>query len=94
VLAVFWLSLGRGSREAGRTHTHSLRLPVLSSNRAPIHNTHAHMQEAELTNARWAMAAVAGILFTDLLGKGNWWEAGAQTYWLDNQTLVCALRSG
>ncbi len=23
------------------------------------------------------MAAVAGILFTDLVGLGNWWEAGA-----------------
>lgn len=34
--------------------------------------------EGEKTNGRWAMAAVAGILFTDLLGKGNWFEAGAQ----------------
>jgi hypothetical protein len=34
--------------------------------------------EGEKTNGRWAMAAVAGILFTDLLGKGNWFDAGAQ----------------
>ena len=26
------------------------------------------------------MAAVAGILFTDAVGKGNWFEAGAQEY--------------
>jgi hypothetical protein len=29
-------------------------------------------------NGRWAMAAVAGILFTELVGLPNWWEAGAQ----------------
>jgi len=34
------------------------------------------------------MAAVAGILFTDLAGLGNWWEAGAKEYALDNQTLA------
>jgi len=35
--------------------------------------------EGELTNGRWAMAAVAGILFTDALGvTPKWWEAGAQ----------------
>merc|ERR1712093_181371 len=39
-------------------------------------------------NGRWAMAAVAGILFTDALGLGNWWEAGAKTYPLDFNTLV------
>jgi hypothetical protein len=37
-----------------------------------------YYREAELTNGRWAMAAVAGILFTDLVGLGNWWEAGAK----------------
>ncbi len=35
-------------------------------------------QEAELTNGRWAMAAVVGILFTDLVGLPKFWEAGAQ----------------
>lgn len=35
-------------------------------------------QEAELTNGRWAMAAVAGILFTDLVGLPKFWEAGAK----------------
>jgi hypothetical protein len=45
-----------------------------------------YFREAELTNGRWAMAAVAGILFTDLLGLGNWWEAGAQEYAIDTKT--------
>eukprot|EP00887_Chlorella_sp_A99_P000032 scaffold16.g32.t1 len=34
------------------------------------------------------MAAVAGILFTDLLGKTPWWEAGAQEYWISNNALL------
>ena len=34
--------------------------------------------EAELTNGRWAMAAVAGILFTDLVGLPKFWLAGAE----------------
>ncbi len=39
--------------------------------------------EAELTNGRWAMAAVAGILFTDAFGiKPVWYEAGQADYWL------------
>ena len=33
--------------------------------------------EAEKTNGRWAMAAVAGILFTEVLGKGKWYEVSA-----------------
>ena len=32
--------------------------------------------EAEKTNGRWAMAAVAGILFTEILGKAKWFEVG------------------
>jgi len=44
--------------------------------------------EAEKTNGRWAMAAVAGILFTEVLGKGNWYEAGAQEYWMANGPLL------
>lgn len=43
---------------------------------------------AEYTNGRWAMAAVAGILATDLLGNERWWEAGAKEYPLDTQTLA------
>jgi hypothetical protein len=35
-------------------------------------------REGELYNGRWAMAAVAGILFTDLVGLPKFWEAGAQ----------------
>lgn len=31
----------------------------------------------ELINGRWAMLAVVGILATDLLGRGDWWTAGA-----------------
>jgi hypothetical protein len=37
-------------------------------------------QEAEKTNGRWAMAAVAGILFTDAMGLPKWYEAGALEY--------------
>jgi len=45
-------------------------------------------REAELTNGRWAMAAVAGILFTDLVGLPKWWEAGAQSYPIDTLPLI------
>lgn len=31
--------------------------------------------EAELYNGRVAMLAVVGILVTEYLGKGPWWEA-------------------
>jgi hypothetical protein len=34
--------------------------------------------EAEKTNGRWAMAACAGILFTDAVGLPNWVNAGAE----------------
>lgn len=38
-----------------------------------------YLREAELTNGRWAMAAVAGILFTDFFGIGTpFWETGAK----------------
>jgi len=47
-----------------------------------------YYREAELMNGRWAMAAVAGILFTDLFELGNWWEAGAKEYALPTTTLV------
>ncbi|GBF98157.1 light-harvesting protein of photosystem I [Raphidocelis subcapitata] len=33
--------------------------------------------EAEKTNGRWAMMAVAGILGTEILGLPKWYEAGA-----------------
>ena len=38
----------------------------------------AWFKEAELTNGRWAMAAVAGILFTDAVGLPKFWLAGAE----------------
>lgn len=44
--------------------------------------------EAEKTNGRWAMAAVAGILFTDLIGKPKWFEAGAEEYWMPFPALL------
>lgn len=44
--------------------------------------------EAEKTNGRWAMMAVVGILGTELLGKGKWYEAGAQEYWMPNGPLL------
>lgn len=34
------------------------------------------------------MAAVAGILFTDVLGKPAWFEAGKENYWIDNNALL------
>jgi hypothetical protein len=34
------------------------------------------------------MAAVSGILLTDLAGLNKWWEAGAQTYAVDLKTLI------
>merc|ERR1712118_267260 len=45
-------------------------------------------KEAELTNGRWAMAAVSGILLTDLVGLDNWWEAGTESYSIDLNTLL------
>jgi len=33
--------------------------------------------EAEKTNGRWAMMAVAGILATEALGLPKWYEAGS-----------------
>jgi len=37
--------------------------------------------EAEKTNGRWAMMAVAGILGQELLGvTPEWWNAGAKDY--------------
>eukprot|EP00878_Enallax_costatus_P043886 GHUV01051987.1.p1 GENE.GHUV01051987.1~~GHUV01051987.1.p1 ORF type:complete len:185 (-),score=46.19 GHUV01051987.1:122-676(-) len=37
--------------------------------------------EAEKTNGRWAMAAVAGIMGQELLGVSpEWWNAGAKDY--------------
>mmetsp|Transcript_5294 Transcript_5294/g.14761 ORF Transcript_5294/g.14761 Transcript_5294/m.14761 type:complete len:253 (-) Transcript_5294:118-876(-) len=47
-----------------------------------------YYKQAELTNGRWAMMAVAGILFTDAFGIGPWWEAGTKEYALPTSTLV------
>jgi hypothetical protein len=47
-----------------------------------------YLQEAELMNGRWAMAATAGILFTDAVGLPKWWEAGAADYGFDFKQLV------
>jgi len=59
----------------------------------PLHlggnpETLKYYAEGEVTNGRWAMAAVAGILATDLAGLPKFWQAGSETYWLDNQTLA------
>lgn len=40
-------------------------------------------EEAEKVNGRWAMSATAGICGQELLGKGNWWEAGTAQYDMD-----------
>mmetsp|Transcript_43680 Transcript_43680/g.130947 ORF Transcript_43680/g.130947 Transcript_43680/m.130947 type:complete len:246 (-) Transcript_43680:100-837(-) len=45
-------------------------------------------REAELMNGRWAMAAVAGILFTDAVGLPKFWLAGAESYSIDTTTLA------
>jgi hypothetical protein len=45
-------------------------------------------REGELYNGRWAMAAVAGILFTDLVGLPKFWLAGAEQYPIDNKVLL------
>jgi hypothetical protein len=47
-----------------------------------------YYREAELTNGRWAMMAVAGIIFTDAFGLGPWWTAGAQPTAIPFTTLV------
>jgi len=47
-----------------------------------------YLQEAELMNGRWAMAATAGILFTDAVGLPKFWEAGSVDYGLDFKTLA------
>ena len=45
--------------------------------------------EAEKTNGRWAMAAVAGILGQELAGVSTtWFEAGAADYWMPNNALL------
>jgi len=45
-------------------------------------------REAELYNGRWAMAAVVGILFTDLVGLPKFWLAGAESYPIDTKVLA------
>jgi len=37
-------------------------------------------REGELYNGRWAMAAVAGILFTDLVGLPKFWDTSALSF--------------
>ncbi|KAL6771630.1 LHCA9 [Auxenochlorella protothecoides x Auxenochlorella symbiontica] len=44
--------------------------------------------EGERINGRWAMAAVAGILGVDLLGRPAWFEAGALDYWMPAKPLL------
>jgi light-harvesting complex I chlorophyll a/b binding protein 5 len=44
--------------------------------------------EAEKTNGRWAMAAVAGILGQEILGRGVWFNVGAEPQWLPDSALL------
>jgi len=45
--------------------------------------------EAEKTHCRWAMAGVAGILFTELVGiEGRWYEQGAKDYAISPLSLL------
>lgn len=49
----------------------------------------ARYTEAEKTNGRWAMAAVAGILGQELLGvQPSWWDAGAKDYGIPMEPLL------
>jgi len=48
----------------------------------------AWFREGELYNARWAMMAVVGILFTDAVGLPKFWLAGAESYPLSFEVLV------
>ena len=52
-----------------------------------IGSAHSTMNTMSLREV-WAMAACAGILFTELLGKDKWFEAGAGEYWLPNNALI------
>lgn len=47
--------------------------------------------EAELTHGRWAMAGVAGILFTEIFGVGGgvkWYETGAKDFGISPLSLL------
>ena len=47
--------------------------------------------EAEKTNGRWAMMAVVGILFTDLVGLPKFWLAGAEVRICTCSACTCIL---
>merc|ERR1711871_152782 len=47
-----------------------------------------YYREAELMNGRWAMAAVAGILFTEAAGLPDFVQAATQDYGIPFNTLV------
>ena len=47
-----------------------------------------YYREAELMNGRWAMAAVAGILFTEAAGLPDFVQAATQDYGISFNTLV------
>jgi light-harvesting complex I chlorophyll a/b binding protein 5 len=50
------------------------------------------LAEAEKTNGRWAMAAVAGILGQELLGvQPAWYLHGQKEYWLPINALVAIM---
>ncbi len=53
---------------------------------------HHRYAEAEKTNGRWAMAACAGILFTDAVGLPNWVTAGADVSTICPPSTRCASR--
>lgn len=56
---------------------------------AMIADVRCRYAEAEKTNGRWAMMAVAGILGQELLGvTPKWFNAGAKDYPIDNLPLL------
>ncbi len=66
-------------------HAHPALSPLRSGDRGfdPLSlgsnpETLKYFAEGEITNGRWAMTAVFGILVADLLGKPSFWTAGAE----------------
>lgn len=82
-MATLSTQLGLGAADADRLKWCVARAPT-QGRAYPRHR----YQEAEKTNGRWAMAAVVGILVTELLGKPKWFEAGAEEYWMPSGPLL------
>jgi light-harvesting complex I chlorophyll a/b binding protein 5 len=61
----------------------------LSTSSLPDGECLCRYAEAEKTNGRWAMMAVAGIMGQELLGvTPKWFEAGGKSYAIDTLPLL------